>query len=80
MNLATVAKFIAALIAALTSILTLNLLPDEYSHWVSGAIAVLGAISVYLVPNADPVVEPAKADALKAIDEAGAYNPEHDAG
>ena len=47
------AKFIAAI---LTVIVTsgVGLIPGEYIGWVQLVVAVLGAIAVYAVPNAEP--------------------------
>lgn len=46
-----VRKFIAALVGAALSALSLGLLPDEWAPWVTVAIAFLTAAGVYAAPN-----------------------------
>lgn len=45
-------KAVIQVIGLLTALLTLGLLPDPYSVWVSTGIAVLTTIVHYMVPNA----------------------------
>lgn len=44
-------KFIAAIIGALTTALTVGLYPQEYAGWLTVAIAFFTALGVYVVPN-----------------------------
>lgn len=53
-GIAYAAKAITAATAVLTSVAALNLLPEQYARYVSGALAILGVLSVYLVPNRKP--------------------------
>lgn len=48
----TYRKFIAAVVGAVTSALSLGVLPESYNKYVSVAIVFLTALGVYAVPNA----------------------------
>jgi uncharacterized membrane protein YadS len=51
------AKFIVALIGAVVTS-GVNLIPEEYSQWLTVVVAVLTAVAVYAVPNKPAVVAP----------------------
>lgn len=44
-------KFVVALVTAAASALSLGLIPDPWDGWTTVAVAALGAIGVYAVPN-----------------------------
>lgn len=50
-NLAYINKFLAAAVSVLGVILSQHLAPASYDKWLSGGIAIIGALAVYLVPN-----------------------------
>jgi putative Ca2+/H+ antiporter (TMEM165/GDT1 family) len=66
-GIAYAAKAVTAATAVLTSVAALNLLPEQYAKWVSGALAVLGVLSVYLVPNRQTVKLDGKAIAAGVV-------------
>jgi hypothetical protein len=45
------AKFIVALVGAAAVAVSLGLLPDSASKWVTVAVAFLTALGVYITPN-----------------------------
>lgn len=48
---AQIRKALVAAVGILTTLLTANLLPDTWAHWVSTVIGVLTAVLTYAVPN-----------------------------
>lgn len=50
-NLANINKFLVAIVGVAGVILSNGLVPAQYSKWVTGGIAVVSALSVYLVKN-----------------------------
>lgn len=45
-------KWIVAALTLVTSLLAMGLLPESWSGGISSAVAVLGLLGVYAVPNA----------------------------
>lgn len=50
--MAQYSKFIAAIVAVIAEAVSLGLLPDSINKVVALVLAVLGALGVYVVPNA----------------------------
>jgi hypothetical protein len=48
---AQIRKFFVAFAGVLGIVLTANLLPEDWAHWVSSIAGVLTAAATYLVPN-----------------------------
>lgn len=48
-------KALVAAAGILTTLLTANLLPDGWAHWVSTIAAVLTVLGTYVVPNTPEV-------------------------
>ena len=63
--LAWTRKAVINVLGLATALLTLGLLPDPYSQWVSTAVAVLTIVSHFLTPNAPA---PGTAEALEPDD------------
>lgn len=49
--MATVRKFVTAAVAAIAMAISLGLLPEDVNKYVAVAVAFLGAVGVYIVPN-----------------------------
>lgn len=49
---AQIRKGLVALAGVLTTILTANLLPDTWAHWVSSVAGILTIVGTFAVPNA----------------------------
>lgn len=53
-----VAKFLVALAGLAGEALSLGLVPSADVKWVTGAVGLVTAVSVYLVPNSAPSTPP----------------------
>lgn len=49
-------KFVVALVGAITTAVSLGLLPEEWNQYVAVAVAFLTAAGVWVVKNAPPPV------------------------
>jgi hypothetical protein len=80
LTLAQVRKFLVALVAAAAQAINLGLVPDRYKPYVGVAVALLGALGVYAVPNGDGPISPRsnEGDEYEPIDEPPAEDPPAD--
>lgn len=65
-------KAVINVLGLLTTVLSLGLLPEPYSVWVTTAIVILTAISHWFAENAP---EPGQGEALPAVPEENAEVP-----
>ena len=52
--IATIRKALVAAAGVLTTLLTANLLPEAWAHWVSTIAGILTVLGTFAVPNAEP--------------------------
>ena len=60
-SLAEIRKAIVALAGVLTTLLTANLLPEDWAPWVSTVAGILTVVGTYATPNARSTYEQALA-------------------
>jgi len=53
-TLPEIRKALVALAGVLTTLLTANLLPEDWAGWVSTIAGILTVVGTYSVPNAQP--------------------------